>query len=177
MKVIAPRNQPTTTNLGHKLLKLCNPEYTYIIKHSGATFRLTFKEGYIFDGASIPRACWSALGVTPQMMEGEALAHDGGYQDRGSFAGNDLVTFEILVGDEFQPTDLKLPRSFWDELIKVLCDHFRGLDCGNVSYIKARLIWSAVSTFGVFAWKRDDWKRKKALRDSVVDEKDTFLNG
>ena len=168
MIIDAPLVQPITQNIGDKLLKLMNDEYVYIFLHRGAKFRLTFHKGFIFDGASIPRAVWTALGVTPQMMEGEALAHDGGYQDQGDFIDNDFVTLEVFSTGEFRETTFALPKSFWDKFLRHLCDHFRKLGCGNVSYIKARLIWSAVATFGVFAWKRDDWTRKKDLRDSAA---------
>jgi hypothetical protein len=161
MIIYAPPRQPSTRNVGNKLLELCDEEYVYIFEYNGARFKLVFKKGYLFDAASIPWFAWSAIRLTPQMMEGEALAHDGGYQDRGDFMDNDHVFLYVLVDDEWHETGIMFGKMFWDALLRELCHHFRNKDCGNVSVWQARVVWAAVATFGMVAWYRDDWKRKQ----------------
>jgi hypothetical protein len=79
--------------------------------------------GYWYDGASIPRIFWSLVGSPFQpKFLAPALWHDWGYLTH------------------------VLPRSVYDEGFRTLL-----MDCGVGSF-KARIMWSAVRTGGVFAW-------------------------
>lgn len=94
---------------------------------------LIIPAGYRFDGASIPRAAWSAIGYTPfhPRVVGAALPHDFLYEQEGPCSRRvaDDIFLDILLEDGVPESDALLMyravrtfgRMFWlDEEDKAL---------------------------------------------------------
>lgn len=161
IEILAPLEQPTTQPITSSMSET-EGRVEYVFRMRGATFRLSIETGYLFDGASIPRLCWTLLGLTPHgAMDGPAIPHDKGYQDQGKF---EQGMFQVLVGDSWADTDRGMTRNELDNLLQALCLHFKV--CGR---FKASLVYSAVRCCGWRAWKRNDKQRKamQVLSDAV----------
>ncbi len=128
---------------------MTGPAYTYQCHNGG--FRLTspwpihleegtltIPEGFITDGASVPRLLWIIPGFdhTELGLSGPCL-HDAIYQ--GTVGRN-----------------LGINRRRADDLLRILCQH------DGVGRIRARIVWSAVRAFGWLAWRRMP-NRERAL--------------
>ena len=155
-KIVAPLHQPPTRPINAKLSEpLVDVEYCWV--YQGRTYRMLVRRGYPFDGASIPRVAWTALGLAPHgVMDGPALPHDRGYQDRGVFPSGEYQYLDTKSGIWVDAPPMK--RAHADALLEALCEHFR---VGNV--VQIQLVWAAVRAFGWIAWLRDDRTRKKLL--------------
>ena len=151
MKVGHPVYRPTTRYLGSGLLETTDETVYYFSEH-GAQFKLFIPPGFHFDAASIPRLFWTLLGITPQDLEAEALPHDVGYHFQGKLPEGWLFVWH---SGDWHETTVELDKVTWDKLLRELCLYF------GMSKIKAAMIFSAVYSFGWFAWLRDDKKRKE----------------
>ncbi len=72
------------------------------------------KEGFIHDGASVPRFAWTISGVTPDgMMRAAALVHDFVYRSRRDYtkAAADDLFHTILLRSGFPPRKAK--AAYW----------------------------------------------------------------
>lgn len=59
-------------------------DWSYIWAADGHAWRIDVPEGFIFDGASVPRILWSLTGLTPHgELESAALIHDFLYRYGG----------------------------------------------------------------------------------------------
>jgi hypothetical protein len=55
---------------------------TYHIKHGG--YKFVIRQGFIHDGASVPRFVWALCGLTPDgLLRAAALIHDALYRTGG----------------------------------------------------------------------------------------------
>ena len=185
ISIIGPKEAPSFKPITNKISRLEElAVYTFVM--SGKAYRLTFTPGFLIDGASIPRACWTPLGLAPHgIMDAPALPHDGGYGAQGHFTvkgddgewipatmtGGSKSIFEVL--DEKKGWTLctePMTKSELDELLRALCVHF------GIDEFRARTVWTAVRGFGFWAWHRnsDEYKKKhlkktKAGIDYLVD--------
>ena len=83
MKILAPKHHPAVRAIG-KRLSVTLERTIYEWKDGNNHHRLVIPEGFLFDGASIPRPLWSLLGLAPHgVMDGPALAHDFVYHHKG----------------------------------------------------------------------------------------------
>ena len=85
--------------------------------------RITVKDGFYTDGASIPRAVWAVVGHPFEDYLGPAVIHDA------------LYASQIF------------PRKVADQALRDLCKVL------PVSAWKRRALYSAVRLFGGFAWR------------------------
>ena len=68
---------------GHVRVELVK-DYEYRWKHKGKYMLLVVPEGFRFDGASVPRALWSVIGISPRgLVEPAACCHDWLYHNNG----------------------------------------------------------------------------------------------
>jgi len=137
-----------------KSLSITEGVNPYIFEHKGSVYKLETPKHFLFDGASIPRLVWSILGLAPHgIMDGPGLPHDFIYQYRGVFPEG---CYSIQAFDEsWVPCTVPMPKATGDLLLRELVVYFRA-----AGRFKAFLIWSAVATFGGFAWRSDDVDRK-----------------
>lgn len=87
---------------------------------------LTIDRHFVFDGASIPRFCWSLIGVYPThpKVQAAALVHDA------------------LYGTHYST------RAQADRVFYRLCRN------DGMSRIRAGIMWTALRSFGWLAWRR-----------------------
>ena len=118
-------NKPPISLMGNDIILGAN--LTYYDPRSRATY--VVPRGFTCDGASIPKAFWSALGLHPfsYKIRRPAILHDFLYRN--------------LVGNGV--TRKQADQIFFDALV---------ID-GHVISWKAQLIWQAVRIFGRFAIK------------------------
>lgn len=128
MIIPAPHIEQTDTN---------NNEYCLVDDYSCVLpngYSLTIKEGFVFDGASIPRLFWTLVGSPfTGSYARAALIHDALYQS------------EILSRKECDDI-------FYDVMYA----------CGS-NWITRYTLWAAVRTFGGFVWSNHkDFEVSKA---------------
>jgi hypothetical protein len=59
-------------------------DYTCDVDFDGALLRFRIPQGYVWDGASVPRFAWSITGMRPEgLMEAGACIHDWIYDKGG----------------------------------------------------------------------------------------------
>lgn len=93
--------------------------------------------GFVFDGASIPRPLWGLLSPTGLLLI-PGLIHDYGYRYDYLWALNssgEAYRYKKGAGQEF-----------WDKLFNEV-----GLDVNGMAIID-RLAWAALALFGTWAW-------------------------
>jgi len=135
-------DQPLLTPINNKEYFLVN-DFMYQWQYGGETYRVCIHKGFITDGASIPRWCWSLAGLTPDgLYRAAAVVHDFFYQFRGS----------PPIGQY-----LKLVEGLWVEttaLTRKECDDLflRIMVEAGVDSWKAKTMYRAVRIFGAFAW-------------------------
>lgn len=101
---------------------------------------LTIDRNFVFDGASIPRICWSLIGVYPThpKVQAAALVHDALYATHYSTrAQADRVFYRLCRND-------------------------------GMSRIRAGLMWTALRSFGWIAWRRSQTAIRRARRQVTV---------
>jgi hypothetical protein len=99
-------------------------------------------EGFVTDGASVPRFCWSLTGLIPTGVHlGAAVVHDYLYQHRGL-----LVLKELLKNGE--PVDAQWDRPACDDIFKRIM-----VSAGETHWKTYAMFW-AVRAFGKAAWDR-----------------------
>lgn len=107
----------------------------YIIYLPWLNVEVCIPKGFIFDGASIPRVFWAFMSPTGLMFI-PGLLHDFGYR-YGCWVDKNYNVID----------DIQYDQKFFD-------DAFR--DTGvyaNDSTITSNVTWSALRTFGFFAWR------------------------
>ena len=109
-----------------------------LAKHEGV-YKLTIKKGFIWDGGTIPRVCWSAMGITPH--------------------GTIECEVAFLVHDVLYATQL-LPQYVCDEILCDLILAYGGTD------IMVQPIFGAVQAFGKPIY--DDCPDKETMLDYVI---------
>lgn len=107
-------------------------DYPYFVHGDKEVIR----EGYILDGASVPRLLWPLL-PRDGTHRAAALKHDWGYDGRGQLENG-----------------LNLTKDEVDDIFYV--DILHGTNLGAV---KSYLIWLAVHKFGQHAWDEGDGRR------------------
>lgn len=100
--------------------------------------------GVIWDGASIPRAGWSVLGLTPSgEMSGPSLAHDMPYRSRGGIDIDKLQGTRIVNSNGNR---VQITRKEADWVIQAAM----GLE--GINKLKRRIVYSIVRVFGRRHW-------------------------
>jgi len=98
-------------------------DFSCTVKVKGVYYHIEIRQGFIFDGASIPRIAWRVVGHPYQMpLLVCALLHD------------------ILYASEF------FTQSECDWIFLELMDKV------GINWFKRNTIWSAVKLFGGFVW-------------------------
>ena len=159
MLVLEPDHGPVTEAVGGGLSRVMRPiAYKWIDK---LIYKVVVPEGFLFDGASIPRLFWTLLGLTPHGdMDGPALIHDFIYHYQGQLPAGSVFCRQ---GGEWVPLTEPIPKSMADNLLETLC-----VRMGVVGSVRSWLVWAAVAAFGGFAWRRDDEERKFAKIDTLA---------
>ncbi len=168
--------QPLTSAFNTKLSQLEADWYLEFLRDD-RVHRMIITKGFLFDGASIPRFCWTVLGLAPHgVMDGPALPHDAGYELRGVFTdagadcrpgpaaltGGATATLQVELSDGWSSGTPAMTKKELDELLFKLCEWFKvGV---GVHFARPRLVWAAVRAFGLPAWRSDDRVRKAGLR-------------
>jgi hypothetical protein len=113
---------------------------------SGVLYKMTVPAHYPFDGASVPRICWTLTGLLPTGVHlGAAAVHDYLYQRRGQIRDGEAQHF---VSGQWQPFNANWTRKQCDQLFLDIM-----LLAGETRW-KAWSMWQAVRLFGGFAWSR-----------------------
>lgn len=105
---------------------------------------LAVPAGYTWDGASVPRIAWTAIGITPGgLADGPSLAHDVLYRAAGGRKKERLCgcTIQTLYG-----VDVVVDRDEADWLFKEMCV-FAGMRRS-----RAVVAYGAIRIFGEKYW-------------------------
>lgn len=143
MQLTQPINYPVSER-GYKLYE----PYTYIWAHNGIRYKITVPKGFEYDGASVPRICWSLTGIRPDgLIRAAATIHDFLYEHQGQLPAESFLSTTKFMGSEMKPVNKTWSRKQSDQLFARL------LREKGVSKIRRRLAYIAVRVFGGFAWR------------------------
>lgn len=93
-------------------------------------------KGFTYDGASIPRSCWTFLGLYPDgLIRGGATFHDWLYRNSGA------VSCSINMPYSFR-------RKEADYILKMV------LEKSGLGFFKTHLVYFAVRLFGKKNWNK-----------------------
>lgn len=90
-------------------------------------------KGFIFDGASVPRALWFFVDPTGILLIG-SIFHDFGYK------------YNALLNDKFEVICKDAGQAFFDEQIKEVSSYV------NNTHFMEDVSWAALRGFGFLAW-------------------------
>jgi hypothetical protein len=134
---------PVFTILNDREFELVEP-FVFEWQEDGACYQLTIPAGYPFDGASVPRLCWSLTGLLPTGVHmGAAAAHDYAYQRRGRLIRGEL---KKLIEGQWLPIAAVWTRKQCDEMFRRIME-----DAGETHWKIKAMFW-AVRLFGGKAW-------------------------
>lgn len=134
---------PVFTILNDREFELVRP-FVFEWEQDGQRYRLTIPAGYPFDGASVPRACWSLTGLLPTGVHmGAAAAHDFLYQRRGLLVRGEL---EKWIDSHWVPLAERWDRKQCDEMFR------RIMKMAGETPWKIKAMYWAVRLFGGKAW-------------------------
>ena len=106
--------------------------------------QIHIKEGFVFDGASVPRICWTLTGIRPDgLLRAASLVHDFIYRHKGS-----VPEYSHQYG---HARGLVPANHYWtrQEADKLFCRMMRE---AGVSKFKRRLAYYSVRSFGWMSW-------------------------
>jgi len=106
--------------------------------------KLFVPKGYIFDGASIPRIAWTALGIPPHgEVDAAALAHDALYRAQG---GNKPDEWKGCIFVNQNGNNVIAIREEVDWVFREFCIY------ATIARHRARIAWFFVRAFGKRYW-------------------------
>lgn len=135
---------PILTILNDKEFELVEPFSFKWFEEDGSKYKITIPKGYIFDGASVPRFCWSLTGLIPTGIHmGAALVHDYSYQRRGRLIRSEL---EKEIDGKWCYVSAVWDRKQCDDMFSFI------MEAGGVTPWKRIAMYRAVRWFGGKAW-------------------------
>ena len=142
----SPYPQPSTTPISDRRYRL-DKDFEYIYrKPSNILCRILIKEGFLFDGASIPRWAWSIIGLYPtSIMLAPSLIHDLLLKEGGEIKKG---YFEF---DEKQEKWVEIPVFFSKAFADILFR--RMMKEAGVPRFRRTVAYYAVRLFGKGAYK------------------------
>lgn len=126
-------------------------DWTYdypLIGADGDRYKIFIEKGFVFDGASVPRALWWLLNPVGILFIA-GLIHDYAYRHQY------LKIKDTKTGNIF--TKYNENQSFWDGVFKKAAIQVSGCEILSTS------AWSALRAFGFFAWKKN--RKEQAKRN------------
>ena len=120
-------------------------DYSYEWTFKGNLYKIVVPKGFMYDGASVPRAVWTLSGITPDgLIRAAATVHDELYDCRGRIPDGMLF---VRQGGEW----LEIKGSVWP---RVECDNlfYRILIDSGYPDTKAYAAYLAVRAFGFTGW-------------------------
>ncbi len=121
--------------------------YQWEIEQEGGKvqYKIVVPEGFMYDGASVPRIAWSLSGITPDgLMRAPALVHDWIYAHKGKLPDE---SYQFKIGKaKWKPVLAVWAREAADKLFA------RMMRESGVSKPKRRMVYRAVRWFGGFSW-------------------------
>lgn len=157
MSAAAIYRPPVFTILNDHEFELVQPfPYTWQDEKTREWWRITIPAGYPFDGASVPRICWTLTNLLPTGTHlGAAAVHDYGYQRRGRLLRGEVCIkkpdWEFAANEEDRWMPLAVAwqdRKIWDDLFRRIMR-----DAGETAW-KREAMYRAVRLFGGPAWNR-----------------------
>ena len=120
-------------------------EFAFYWTEGQKDLKFTLPAGFVFDGASVPRFCWSLTGLLPTGVHlGAAAVHDEAYKRRGLLTKGQV---SLLIGDDkWLPVDTQWDRKQCDDMFK------RIMIAAEETSWKANAMYWAVRIFGGAAW-------------------------
>lgn len=149
-----PYESPVITILNDHEFELVK-SFVFKWDDDGRLFRITIPKGFVFDGASVPRICWTLTGLLPTGIHlGAACIHDYLYQKRGRLNQREVCLRRLDKNTEVREEDKWLPvQGVWD---RKQCDDMflKVMKVAGETMWKAQTMYWAVRTFGAAAWDR-----------------------
>lgn len=150
-----PLNQPNVVPITEKYYRL-QEDYLYewritrTDKRTGDKIdtrqRLIVPEGFVYDGASVPRWLWTVTGITPDgLIRAAALLHDFIYRYKGWLPKGSYQMFDENT-QQWKDLSAPWPRKSADRLFA------RVMRESGVSAFRRRLAYRGVRLFGWFTW-------------------------
>ncbi len=120
--------------------------YDYDWLHEETRYLISVPEGFEYDGASVPRICWSISGILPDgLVRAGALIHDWLYAHGGMLPGKSFFRLDHLRRWESVPS-ARWSRKAADRMFGRL------LREAGVSRRRRRAAYLAVRAFGWWPW-------------------------
>lgn len=128
-------------------------DYCYFWQHANTQFRITVPIGFKYNGASVPRICWSITGLRPDgLIRAAATLHDFLYRYKGRLPANTLhreVKLHALkTAPEWVELNQPWTRKNADKLFA------RVMREAGVPKIQRRMAYLAVRLVGRFYWNK-----------------------
>ncbi len=157
IEILEPLEQPHNQPIDGSLHEGFDKYQTYILSHDwsvtleidGILYRFIVKEGYIYDGASVPRLGWSMSRIRPDgLIRAAATLHDPLYQFQGNL-NNEWITCEVFSHKTGRWTkcDRVWTRKESDQIFRAL------LIWADYHDRKVWVIYTAVKWGGRKAWR------------------------
>ncbi len=108
--------------------------------------RIVVPEGFVYDGASVPRLLWTVTGMTPDgLIRAAALLHDFIYRHKGWLPNGSYQMFDVQT-KQWKDLSAPWPRETADRLFA------RVMRESGVSSFKRKLAYRAARLLGWFCW-------------------------
>lgn len=142
MSLKQPHNVPVSAR-GYKLAH----DYTYQWKIGRESYRINIPEGFLYDGASVPRLVWTITGLRPDgLLRAAATVHDFLYEHKGYMPKGAYQLWDDGM-DEWVDAKKKWSRKSADKMFARL------LREAGVSKVKRRMAYKAVRIGGGLYWR------------------------
>ena len=156
IEILEPLEQPHNQPIDGDLYEGFDKYQTYILSHDwpvsmeidGVPYEFIVKKGYIYDGASVPRAGWSASRIRPDgLIRAAATLHDPIYETKGNLDLIEFIECFVYDGAEWVKSDRIWTKKEADQIFRAL------LIWAGYSKRKVWVIYTAVKWGGRRAWR------------------------
>lgn len=158
MRIVKFKGQPDVLPISEKLYQLDESYYVALIHPSAGEIEVHVPNGFVYDGASVPRVLWSLAGLHPDgLMRAASLVHDYIYIWKGElkpWTKSYKHGCIAWVADTRVSMAVKFTRKQADDLFLLM------LKASGMSWSKRNKAYLGVRLGGWVPWKKE---RRKDL--------------
>lgn len=133
--------------------------YSWTDSVTGLRCMLSIPQGFLCDGASVPRCVWTLSGLRPDgLIRAAALVHDFIYRRAGVFAAGDGLSAEVK--NVWIPASRTFTRGETDALF------LRIMKQAGMGRYRRTLAYTYVRAFGWIAWAR--YRKRVKIEGSKI---------
>jgi len=152
---VAQLEQPLLIPVSDSRYKLAlDYHYSWTDSVTGLRCMLSIPQGFLCDGASVPRCAWTLSGLRPDgLIRAAALVHDFIYRRAGVFAAGDGLSAEVK--NVWIPAARTFTRAETDNLF------LRIMKEAGMGWCRRTLAYTYVRAVGWIAWRKYEKRLQK----------------